>query len=200
LFYPYVFTRECSEALLRLASENVDLNHGDYDARTPLHLASFGGHIEAVIFLLEQGCDINPVDRWGSTPLNDAKTPEISDILRHNGAKAGVQQKVSEDTSILVQDSIFPLLYAVYGNDLALTQSMLLCGHSSLINNCDYDGRTALGVAASEGHLQMVRYLVTHGADVDHCDVRGNNALADAQREKRCALLYSSCFTAVLSR
>ena len=73
----------------------------------------------------------------------------------------------------------------MYGNDLALTQSMLLCGHSSLINNCDYDGRTALGVAASEGHLQMVRYLVTHGADVDHRDVRGNNALADAQREKR---------------
>ena len=171
---------------MRLASENVDLNQGDYDARTPLHLASFGGHIDAVIFLLEHGCDINPVDRWGSTPLNDAKTPEISDILRHNGAKAGVQQKVSEDASILVQDSIFPLLYAVYGNDLALTQSMLLCGHSSLINNCDYDGRTALGVAASEGHLQMVRYLVTHGADVDHCDVRGNNALADAQREKRC--------------
>lgn len=198
-----VFTCCCSEALLRLASENVDLNLGDYDARTPLHLASFGGHLEAVIFLLEQFCEINPVDRWGSTPLNDAKTPEIAELLRHNGAKSGVQQKVNEDSSIMVSDSIFPLLYAVYGNDLALTQSMLLCGHSSLINNCDYDGRSALGVAASEGHLQMVRYLVTHGADVDHKDVRGNNALADAKREKRyactqmlllcCALALNSC-------
>ena len=180
-----LFTRDCSEALLRLASENVDLNHGDYDLRTPLHLASFGGHLDAVSFLLEHGVDINPIDRWGSTPLNDAKTSEIAELLKLNGGKPGVQQKVNEDPSILVQDSIFPLLYAVYGNDLALTQSLLLFGHSSLINSCDYDGRTALGIAASEGHLQMVRYLVTHGADVDHKDVRGNNALADAKRENR---------------
>jgi len=174
-----------SEALQRLSSENIDLNQGDYDARTPLHLASFGGHIDAVVFLLEHGCDINPVDRWGSTPLNDAKTEEIAELLKLNGGQSGVQQKVNEDLSIHVQDSIFPLLYAVYGNDLALTQSILLCGHPSLINTCDYDGRTPLGVAASEGHLQMVRYLVTHGADVDHRDVRGNNALDDAKREKR---------------
>ena len=186
--------------MLRLASENIDLNQGDYDARTPLHLASFGGHIEALIFVLDHGCDINPVDRWGSTPLNDAKTPEIADILRTNGGKEGVQQKVSEDTSVIVPDNVFPLLYAVYHNDLALTQSMLLCGHPSLINSCDYDGRTALGVAASEGHLQMVRYLVTHGADVDHLDMRGNNALGDARREERCQSILRCYFTVTLAQ
>ena len=37
-----------------------------------MHLASAKGHIEIVKFLVTIGCDINPKDRWGATPLNDA--------------------------------------------------------------------------------------------------------------------------------
>ena len=53
------------------------------------------------------------------------------------------------------------------------------------INGYDYDGRTALGLACSEGHLDIVKYLINHGADVNHRDARGNNALDDAVRENR---------------
>jgi glutaminase len=49
------------------------MNQGDYDARTPLHLASAHGHFYIVKFLVEIGVKVNPVDRWGATPLNDAK-------------------------------------------------------------------------------------------------------------------------------
>lgn len=35
------------------------------------------------------------------------------------------------------------------------------------VNGQDYDGRTALGVAASEGHLDVVKYLISKGADVN---------------------------------
>ena len=38
-------------------------------------------------------------------------------------------------------------------------------------------------MAASEGNLAAVKYLVTHGADVFHRDVRNNDALDDAKRE-----------------
>lgn len=53
------------------------------------------------------------------------------------------------------------------------------------INSFDYDGRSALGIASSEGHLDAVKYLVVHGADINHRDARGNDALADALRERR---------------
>ena len=53
------------------------------------------------------------------------------------------------------------------------------------MNAYDYDGRTALGVAASEGNLMAVKYLVTHGANPFHKDFRGNDAFQDALRENR---------------
>ena len=59
--------------IFRLFNQNSDMNQGDYDARTPLHLASANGHFHIVKFLVEIGVNVNPVDRWGATPLNDAK-------------------------------------------------------------------------------------------------------------------------------
>ena len=53
------------------------------------------------------------------------------------------------------------------------------------VNSYDYDGRTALAIAASEGNLTIVKYLVAHGANISHKDVRNNDALADARRENR---------------
>ena len=53
------------------------------------------------------------------------------------------------------------------------------------VNSYDYDGRSALGLAASEGHVEALKYLVAHGANLDHKDVRGNDALGDAIRENR---------------
>ncbi len=50
------------------------------------------------------------------------------------------------------------------------------------VNAYDYDGRTALGIASSEGHLDAVKYLVSHGANPAHRDIRNNDALADAKR------------------
>ena len=57
------------------------------------------------------------------------------------------------------------------------------------VNAYDYDGRTALGIPACDGHLEGVRYLVENGASLKHRDCRGNNALDDAIREKRTTVI-----------
>eukprot|EP00966_Prymnesium_polylepis_P040287 934842-Prymnesium_polylepis.1 len=50
-----------------------DVNKGDYDKRTAIHLAASEGHLQTVHFLVEElGAEVSPFDRWGGTPLDDA--------------------------------------------------------------------------------------------------------------------------------
>lgn len=50
------------------------LNISDYDQRTALHLACSEGQPHMVNYLITQpGIALAPTDRWGMTPLDDAK-------------------------------------------------------------------------------------------------------------------------------
>jgi glutaminase len=77
--------------LQRLSAAGVDLNEGEYDRRTGLHLAASEGHLDAVKFFIEKNVDINPKDRWGGTPFADAKREGHKDVLellrKHGGRK-----------------------------------------------------------------------------------------------------------------
>ena len=75
------------------------------------------------------------------------------------------------------------MYFAAYDGDLLLIQTLHILGWK--VNAYDYDGRTALGIAASEGHLDVVKYLVSHGANPLHRDIRNNDAISDARREGR---------------
>jgi hypothetical protein len=64
-----------------LVESGADPNLGDYDGRTPLHLAATEGHPDVVAYLLGQGVDTNPVDRWGGTPTDDAERGGHGDVV-----------------------------------------------------------------------------------------------------------------------
>ncbi|KZV46314.1 seven transmembrane domain-containing tyrosine-protein kinase 1-like, partial [Dorcoceras hygrometricum] len=69
-------------------NKRVDANLADYDKRTALHLASCEGCTEIVDLLLDKRADVNSMDRWGRTPLSDARTfghDEICKILEAHG-------------------------------------------------------------------------------------------------------------------
>ena len=76
------------DELNRLYSAGVDLSEGEYDKRTGIHLSASEGHIDAVKFFIEKNCDVNPKDRWGGTPLADAKREghkAVQEFLKKHG-------------------------------------------------------------------------------------------------------------------
>lgn len=59
----------------------VDLNVGDYDRRTALHVAVCRNNVNTVKFLLDCGVDLNVRDLYGFTPLRNAEVFENREMV-----------------------------------------------------------------------------------------------------------------------
>lgn len=72
-----------------LIARGLDPNSRDYQERTALHVASRYKRLAVVQYLVEMGVDVNAVDSWGHTPLDDAIAAgdsAIVSLLREHGA------------------------------------------------------------------------------------------------------------------
>lgn len=79
-------------AAAALKATKIDINGGDYDGRTALHLAAAAGHVKVCRFLISKGANVNVVDNWGGRPLDDAirmKRVQCIKVLKENGATVG---------------------------------------------------------------------------------------------------------------
>uniref|UniRef100_A0A5B7AK26 Putative dual specificity protein kinase shkB n=1 Tax=Davidia involucrata TaxID=16924 RepID=A0A5B7AK26_DAVIN len=78
------------EGIKELLDSGTDVNFRDIDDRTALHVAACQGFSDVVVLLLERGAEVDPQDRWGSTPLADAihyKNHDLIKLLEKHGAK-----------------------------------------------------------------------------------------------------------------
>ena len=105
-----------------------------------MHLAAAQGHVDMVELLAGEGCDVSPVDRFGRTPLHEAA------INRHGGC-VGALKRLGATLRLPEHEEASLLCNAAATSDAGLLASLLAAG--ALPSACDYDGRTALHIAAS---------------------------------------------------
>jgi len=74
-------TRGDIKALKLCTSEGVSLDTADYDGRTAAHLAASENNLHFLKILCNAGANMNPIDRWGHTPLDDALSHMHDDVI-----------------------------------------------------------------------------------------------------------------------
>ena len=178
-----------------ICTHGKDVNAVSVYHKTPLHAASYKGHIEVVRVLLDHGANVNTTDGNNKTPLIIAYLGghlEIMQLLLEHGADADVLYDTSHDlishhASKTGQAEVVhlllrynsnvnatgylnwtPLHYASHRGHGKIVQ--LLLDHGADINALSMAHNAPLHVAAQleyEGHLEVVRLLLEHGADVN---------------------------------
>ncbi|KAI5598638.1 hypothetical protein POPTR_002G158950v4 [Populus trichocarpa] len=101
--------------VLQELEKGVEPNLADYDKRTALHLASCEGCTEVVILLLEKGADVNSIDRWGRTPLSDARSFGHEGICKILEARGGI-----DPVGLDSQTACYEIDYSEVGMDDAI--------------------------------------------------------------------------------
>ena len=136
--------------LRRLISSGANIESTGKDKRTPLFLASAGGHMEAVSVLLAAGANINARDSGGSTALHWAAQrgdEKIALLLLSHRPDVNVQDEFGET----------PLIWAAMVGDKPIVEALLTAGANP--NFVDVSGLTASAWAKKNKHLDIASLL-----------------------------------------
>lgn len=179
---------------------NVDL--GDNDMRTPLHLAVKNESLETVkVLLLKGGANVNKTTRNGSTPLHlAAKQKDMTELLLKNGAHknatdiegrtplflalangmmevAALLIEVGADITLAAKDGRTPLHMALSHGKRGLETAKKLLQAGANAKAEAKDEATPLHIAAECGPLEAIGLLVEAEVDINATDEYGQTPL-----------------------
>ena len=140
--------------LIYTHAEDVNAKCGRHG--TPLHAASYGGHLDFVRLLLDHGADVNAKSERKGTPLcsaYDGGQVGVMRLLLGRGARA---------------DAPYHTRGTLLNCEGRVETVLLLLQHNVNVNDSVDDLKwTALHRASADGHAKVVKLLLEHGAEVN---------------------------------
>lgn len=142
--------------LITTHAEDVNANCGL--CGSPLHAATYMGHLDAAHVLIHHRAELNARNNLGRTPLSlacDSGNLEVMCMLLESGADVDATNNASQT----------PLHAASANGHLEATRVLL--DHGASVNARDNANQTPLYVASTNGHLKAVMLLLERGADAN---------------------------------
>lgn len=147
-------------ALRKLIEEKASVNEPQVDGTTALHWAVQADDAAMTKFLLDNGADVNALNRANAPPILSAAingNAEILELLLEAGNDPNMKVSVTGDTPLM--------LAARTGSIPAVT---VLLDHGADINARESWGQTTpLMWAVAENHADVARLLIERGADIE---------------------------------
>lgn len=175
-----------------LEEHSAGFNSVDRWGGTPLDDAVHYGNAEVIDFLRVRGAVAGPdstlrnqSDNSGSFSGSTHKTQHTLNSLSEGETVTSVPDRsVSEVMDII--DEVSPVaafLFACAKGDMVQVKDRVTAKTKDRVNlnTTDYDRRTGLHLAASEGHTDIVKFLVSKGANVNAIDRWGHTPLSEAE-------------------
>ena len=159
------------DTLKLILEHGIDPNCGDYDDRAPLHLAAAEGHDKCVEYLITKNAEVNIEDRWGSTPLQDAVASGHVGVAEHLISRGGTMNP---------HHGVSSMCSAATEGDVRQLKILSRCGVHPDVG--DYDNRCPMHLAAAEGRLLAVSYLLGVSGNPNCTDRWGGTPMDDCVR------------------
>lgn len=155
---------------LEVMSKLIDAgakSNTNYSGCTPLHIASYYGHLELVGKIVEVETDINTKDNDGFTPLH---------LASENGHSEVVSKLINAGAEVNAKDNNgwSSLYMASYNGHTELVGKLIDAGAE---NNIKIGGLAALHLASEKGHSEVVSKLIDAGAEINAKNNNGYTSL-----------------------
>ncbi|GAB1862199.1 Protein phosphatase 1 regulatory subunit 16A [Camponotus japonicus] len=144
-----------NEEMMKLLIEfGANVNAEDSEKWTPLHAAATCGHLHLVKYLIARGANLLAVNADGNMPYDICEDEKTLDCIEGEMARRGVTQELIDETRASTEVQMLRDLQKIasLGGDLEYK---------------DHQDATPLHIAAANGYLRVVEFLLDQHVSTD---------------------------------
>ena len=146
---------DCADVVSVLVENGANLNIKDADLWTPLHAAVACGNYDLVKYLIDFGASLIEINTDGNMPIDLIEDNEdIEVLLDESMVDAGYTEEKLEDIRSVIPNMMLEDLRDSLDDERDL-------------NITGEHGETACHIAAANGYLEVLEFLLDHGARFD---------------------------------